>query len=252
VTVGRLLAALLDVCSFARFTPTRLPPATLRRMATTFTQNSPLPVRRAHLARVQRRAVACSASNFSVAAALASLLAMPAVQLPDLYASTPETAAAVAALTVNTGGGNAAAWDGDWRVFHAPHLRSVDALGFRFRPVRYIISAGGTHIRSDVHWSAWGAAGWLCAEGRLAQRDGAVEVLFDSFWAAGESGEAPANPFAAGGTPSNWDSVVQSVGSAGFVASLSTFPVAFLDAEAGVTVFSFPPLRTLIAAARCA
>jgi hypothetical protein len=36
----------------------------------------------------------------------------------------------------------------------------------------------------------------------------------------------------------------------GFVASLSRFPVRFMDAAAGVCVFEFPPLRTTIAARR--
>jgi hypothetical protein len=161
-----------------------------------------------------------------------------------MYSSTPAVAEAVAQLcrepplSVEA----SARWNGTWEVVHAPHLRSVDALGVRFIPVRYVLSENGRFLRSDVHWSALGASGWLCAEGELSTSGTSVDLIFRSFWTSGDSAEPRDYP--RNGTV--LDQLVQAVGTLGFVASLSRFPVSYLDEE--LAVFSFPPLRTLICA----
>jgi hypothetical protein len=43
---------------------------------------------------------------------------------------------------------------------------------------------------------------------------------------------------------------INAIGQLGFLPSLSRFPVRFMDAQAGVCVFEFPPLQTVIAARR--
>jgi hypothetical protein len=43
---------------------------------------------------------------------------------------------------------------------------------------------------------------------------------------------------------------INGIGRLGFLPSLSRFPVRFMDAQAGVCVFEFPPLQTVIAARR--
>jgi len=166
-----------------------------------------------------------------------------------MYASTPATAAAVATLSAGRpipAATTRASGDGDWRVFHAPHLRSVDVLGLRFQP-RYVVSDAGRAIRSDVHWAWAGLGGWVSAAGTLETAGSDSVVLFSDFWTSGEGAEPGALP-----EPplSGFDAFVQSVGRAGFLPSLSRFPVRFYDAAAGVTVFEFPPLRALIAAKR--
>lgn len=201
----------------------------------------------------QRGCVRASASpTGAVAAALALLLAQPGT--PDLYAATEETAAAVRTLVQSqSGAANAGAavslGDGTWEVFFGPHFRRVEALA-QFRPVRYVIS--GTRMRSDVHYSLLGAQGWLSSEGGVeANEDGSVQVLFEQFWVEGDAA-APRedNPLTNGKPVSAQTAAINAIGRAGFLPSLSRFPVLFWDSQAGVCVFEFPPLNTVIAARR--
>ena len=143
--------------------------------------------------------------------------------MPDLYAATPATAAAVEQLIASRRGAAddaaaVAAGDGTWAVFYAPHLRTSAAVGVRFRPVQYVITRGGTRVRSDVRFDALGG-GWLSAEGALRPRgDGAVDVLFETFWVerGGDAAAAPRsdNPLTSGAPVSAVDAAVNAVGAA--------------------------------------
>ena len=148
-------------------------------------------------------------------------------------------------------------------MLYAPHIRALSApLGAVARPLRYTLSANGALIRSDVRYAApLLGSGWLSAEGRLVQRaDGdGVDVLFDAFWwrPGGDARVPPvtgASPVAEGSVVAPLDALVNAIGRAAFFPSLSRFPVNFLqvDDRAGLTIFTFPPLRTTIAAARVA
>jgi hypothetical protein len=140
--------------------------------------------------------------------------------------------------------------DGVWEVAAAPHIRALAApFGATIRPLRYTISDGGRRLLSDVRWTAPYGSGWLSTEGRLELTSSSeVSLLFDSFW-TGSDGETPrVSPFLAGGQPSAWDTAVNSVGRLAFFEGLSRFPVRFLNKD--LCVFSFPPLRTDIAAVR--
>ena len=199
------------------------------------------------------RCVRAAAAQDAVAGALALLLAaQPGV--PDLYAANEQTAEAVNALVSQPQPDAAAAaalGDGRWEVLYGPHFRRVEALA-RFRPVRYVISDGGRRMRSDVHYEMFGLAGWLSTEGSVkANSDGSVNLLFETFWVDGDSEEPRAdNPLTSGAPVPASAALVNAVGKLGFLPSLSRFPVLFMDAKAGVCVFSFPPLDTVIAAKR--
>ena len=203
----------------------------------------------------RHRCVRASAvPDAAVAAALSLLLAQPGA--PDLYAATEETAAAVRTLVQSQPGpadaaAAAALGDGTWEVFFGPHFRRVEPLA-RFRPVRYVVSGGGTRMRSDVHYQLPGASGWLSTEGGVAASgDGSVSVLFETFWLEGDApAPRPDNPLTSGAPVSAQAAAINAVGRLGFVPSLSRFPVRFMDAQAGVCVFEFPPLNTVIAARR--
>ena len=197
-------------------------------------------------ARRRVRPLAASVCAFVADASVADARAA-VLSTRDLYASTPAVEEAVAILCNSPPESSVVAsglWDGTWEVVHAPHLRSVDALGVRFTPVRYVVSGTGSCCRSDVHWNFLGASGWLSAAGTLHASGVAVELLFTEFWVSGECEEA--RPFPTGSEATLLDHCIQAVGRLGFVPSLSVFPVAFLDE--GITIFSFPPLRTLICA----
>ena len=199
------------------------------------------------------RCVRAAAAQDAVAGALALLLAaQPGV--PDLYAANEQTAAAVSTLVSQPHPDATAAvalGDGRWEVFFGPHFRRVEALA-KFRPVRYVISDGGRRMRSDVHYEMLGTAGWLSTEGSVkANGDGSVNLLFETFWVEGDSAEPRAdNPLTSGAPVSASAALVNAVGKLGFLPSLSRFPVLFMDAQAGVCVFEFPPLNTVIAAKR--
>jgi hypothetical protein len=207
------------------------------------------------LARRQQRCVRASAApDAAVAAALSLLLAHSGA--PDLYAATEETAAAVNTLVQSQPGpadASAAATlgDGKWEVFFGPHFRRVERLA-KFQPVRYVISGGGTRMRSDVHFELPFASGWLSSEGGVeANGDGSVNVLFETFWLEGDSPEPRAeNPLTSGAPVPAQAAAINGIGRLGFLPSLSRFPVRFMDAQAGVCVFEFPPLQTVIAARR--
>ena len=198
---------------------------------------------------------ASAAPDAAVAAALSLLLARPGT--PDLYAATEETAAAVSTLVRSQAGQAdaskvAALGDGRWEVVYGPHFRRVEALA-QFRPVRYVISGGGTRMRSDVHFALpFAASGWLSSEGGVAANDdGSVSVLFETFWLEGDSPEPRAdNPLTSGAPVSPQTAAINALGRLGFLPSLSRFPIRFMDAQAGVCVFEFPPLQTVIAAQR--
>ena len=146
--------------------------------------------------------------------------------------------------------------DGVWEVTYAPHIRTLsEPVGVRARPLRYTLAGNGTTIRSDVLLTSasYGAA-WLCAEGRpeLSSDGSAIYVLFDSFWwRAGDAAAPPPNPLARGsGSASLFDAAVNAVGRAAFVASLSRFPVLYVDEQ--LALFRFPPLAATIAAVKVA
>jgi len=199
------------------------------------------------------RCVRAAAAQDAVAGALALLLAaQPGV--PDLYAANEQTAAAVDTLVSQPQPDAAAATalgDGRWEVFFGPHFRRVEALA-RFRPVRYVISDGGRRIRSDVHYEMLGLKGWLSTEGSVkVDDDDSVNLLFETFWVESDAEEPRAgNPLTSGAPVHASAVLVNAVGKLGFLPSLSRFPVLFMDAKAGVCVFSFPPLNTVIAAKR--
>ena len=74
---------------------------------------------------------------------------------------------------------------GVWRVFYAPHIRSLSSLAnARFDPILYIIE--GTDITSNVQYkSPLFGSGWLNTEGTVKPLDGqedVVQVLWHSVW----------------------------------------------------------------------
>lgn len=169
---------------------------------------------------------------------------------PSLYAATDATAGAVRTLAASQRGAGApaagaAAWDGCWEVFYAPHMRSVEALA-RFRPVRYVLSGGGTHMRSDVGYSFAGAAGWLSAEGDVVPRaEGGVDVLLRDFWVEPLSTGAdaplppprPENPISGGARVSALDALINAVGRAVRVCLAGSCRLAWrADRQPSVTI----------------
>lgn len=199
-----------------------------------------------------------------VAAALALLCATP-----DLYAGGDAVAAAVDVLVRSAppptdASAVLADADGEWRVVHAPHIASGSLLGTRFSPLLYTFD--GPRIRSDVRACAGGAAAWLCSEGTvepapqpggLASLAGfgseaaAIRLLFSDFWVA-PAGEGLRAPAGAPAPDAPAATLVRGLGRAAFLAPLAVFPVLFFSPSAGVCVFSFPPLRSRIAAVRAA
>jgi hypothetical protein len=97
-----------------------------------------------------------------------------------------------------------------------------------------------------------GLKGWLSTEGSVkVDDDDSVNLLFETFWVESDAEEPRAgNPLTSGAPVHASAVLVNAVGKLGFLPSLSRFPVLFMDAKAGVCVFSFPPLNTVIAAKR--
>ena len=140
---------------------------------------------------------------------------------------------------------------GTWRVVHAPHIRRLSRyFGTDFNPIRYILSPGsnessqgGGGILSNVRYeSGILGAGWLSAKGTYESIDAtSTRISFDSFWWRPNSDVPGSGPRDGALSP-----IIQSIGTLGFVPSLSRFPVDYLDDD--TCVFSFPPLSVKITA----
>jgi len=149
-------------------------------------------------------------------------------------------------------------WRGSWRVFYAPHIRTLSslALGTGF-DVQYVIgdevegeeSSKRYAIRSNVRYSnPVAGSGWLVSSGEVYAEGPQLSIVnFDEFWVdAGDGGtNVPQKPE----IKKNFlRTLVNDVGRAGFIADISRFPVLFLKDD--VCVFKFPPLNVMIAARR--
>lgn len=91
---------------------------------------------------------------------------------------------------------------------------------------------------------------WLSSTGgvRAEDGDGAVRLSMTEFWLS-PPGATP-RPASARDDTAIGDVLVNWLSRAGFVEEFSLFPVLFFDQDAGICVFSFPPLRSKIAAVR--
>jgi hypothetical protein len=151
---------------------------------------------------------------------------------------------------------------GVWEVFSAPHIVNLSNLSStRFSPIRY--SLEGEHIYSNVKFiGPLGIEGWLSAAGSIKIVDDTrVEVMFEDFWVdmggdlrlrpditRGTNTTSNTSTTSSSSSSSNttpMDSLVNTMGRAGFFPGLATFPVAFLDED--VCVFEFVPLKSTVA-----
>ena len=171
-----------------------------------------------------------------------------------LYDATPEVGTWVAEMTdegvkrrqagFQPGAYNQAAWDGTWRVKHAPHIRTLSSVFFSKFDIAYHIK--GKNIVSNVRFTTPIVSGWLNASGTVdSLNEYDSEVLFDTFWVDISKLEPSEHP-----STDVLSSVINSVGQKGFVPSLSRFPVWWLDAD--YCIFEFPPLGVNITAQRVA
>eukprot|EP00240_Pyramimonas_obovata_P015096 CAMPEP_0118923642 /NCGR_PEP_ID=MMETSP1169-20130426/2090_1 /TAXON_ID=36882 /ORGANISM="Pyramimonas obovata, Strain CCMP722" /LENGTH=221 /DNA_ID=CAMNT_0006864657 /DNA_START=350 /DNA_END=1015 /DNA_ORIENTATION=+ len=147
---------------------------------------------------------------------------------------------------------------GVWEVFYMPHIRTIaEPLGVAVKPLRYTIMPNG-EITSDVQYDAGSiplvGRNWLSSGGEVRAKSAAdVEITFDSFWVGGapEGGGPRADPSSGSEADRRpLDGLINSVGKAGFIQDIATFPVLYFSAEDDLCVFKFPPLNSAIAAYR--
>lgn len=164
----------------------------------------------------------------------------------------------VANGNVDGGISNAVRGDGVWEVCSAPHIRRLAGpVGVVFSPLRYVIDQGS--IYSHVRHRGIVPDGWLSASGVVEEGEDMVcegrirptcLIKFDRFW-VGASAATKDEPREFPTEDASFlDVVIDKVGNLGFLDGIATFPVLFYDANEGVVVFQFPPLKSDICAIR--
>ena len=208
------------------------------------------------------RASSSSSSTLTVADALNSLARHASTPGVTLYDVDDDIQLCIDILiedgSVSGGIENAVRGDGEWQVFCAPHIVNLAGpVGVRFAPLQYVIDGG--KIRSDVRHGGIVPDGWLSASGKVSATvpymlDGrerpACRIDFDTFWigASSDDKSSPRDDPNTSGDAKVVDKAINAIGKVGFLEGIATFPVLFYDADAGVVVFQFPPLKSNIAA----
>lgn len=129
---------------------------------------------------------------------------------------------------------------GSWRVVNAPHIDTLSKLALTtFSPIEYRISSNGA-IASFVRYdSQLFGSGWLCTDGTIdnvAADVPTVRIVWDRvWWKLGGDDVPPVDPEVDGNA--FLGPLVQAIGKAGFIESLSVFPVRYLDADVGIFNF---------------
>lgn len=133
---------------------------------------------------------------------------------------------------------------GSWHVVHAPHIDRLSSLLGAHFDITYSFDAGD-RIRSSVKYTGkLLGEGFLSAEGVWFPLDGdTVRVVWSDMWW---------NPGAPCPSPSSSDGalsgLVRTLGRAGMIKDLSTFPVEYLDED--LCVFLFKLTESRIAAVK--
>eukprot|EP00873_Tetraselmis_striata_P021237 jgi/Tetstr1/441501/TSEL_029732.t1 len=201
------------------------------------------------------RAAASSPQAGTAASELAEEL-RSAGRSPNLMSASPELEARVEALLAGSEAGAPASQalelgNGQWEVFYMPHIKTIAGpLGLQVQPLRYTVQGGKT-LQTDVRMGIGpGLSMWLSSTGgvRPEEGDAAVRLSMTEFWLS-PPGATP-RPVSDRDDNATGDVLVNWLSRAGFVEEFSLFPVLFFDADAGICVFSFPPLRSKIAAVR--
>ncbi|KAL4518628.1 hypothetical protein Ndes2437B_g00717 [Nannochloris sp. 'desiccata'] len=165
----------------------------------------------------------------------------------------------------NPGTATMTSGSGHWNVIHAPHINRMSSiLGTKF-DISYTMATPGDNAErystatpsppqfySNVRYeSPLFGSGWLSASGRLfSTENDSVELHFDTFWVDIGGEKSDLRPFITKETTNTGDEIVTALGRITFFEGLAKFPVLYLDTDAGVSVFRFPPLRSNIAVVR--
>ena len=168
-------------------------------------------------------------------------------------------------VVIDPGTATMASGSGHWNVIHAPHINRMSSiLGTKFN-ISYTMATprdnGEIHntttrsppqFYSNVRYeSPFFGSGWLSASGRLFSNESdSVELHFDTFWVDQGGEKSDLRPFITEETMNLGDKIISTIGRVTFFEGLARFPVLYLDTDAGVSVFRFPPLRSNIAVVR--
>lgn len=124
-------------------------------------------------------------------------------------------------------------------MVYAPHIETLQRLGrTKFDPIGYDLS--GDTIVSNVGYESFFGKGWLNAAGTFSSVDDTVtRIDFDDFsWNVGKDQPSLAD------NESVLPALIRGIGRAGFLPSISQFPVEYLDND--LCIFKFPPLGVRI------
>lgn len=143
---------------------------------------------------------------------------------------------------------------GTWRVIYAPHITTLSKIllgGGRFDPILYDMRSNGkivSHVRYEI--PIIGESGWLSVSGTYGSEDEdkVCRVDFDEAWIKRNSDDDDDSPYPDINAvpPSLFKKIIQNLGRAGFIDSVSIFPVSYLDND--TIVFDFQLLGTRICA----
>lgn len=133
---------------------------------------------------------------------------------------------------------------GTWRVVHAPHIDTLSKLALATFDIQYHITADGG-IGSYVRYhSPFVGAGWLCTDGTIEnevdsspQDPPSVRIVWDRVWWVPKDDYRRGPPTDPEANDVVLRDVVQAIGKAGFIESLSVFPVRYVDESLGIFNF---------------
>ena len=212
-----------------------------------------------------------SASNISQQQQQASQNLLNVIQNKDSTPTEAQLQAAVDTLLStengisNPGPVTLTSGSGNWNVVHAPHINRMSSiLNTKFN-ISYTlapnatspVSASSTAETTPQFWSTVKyesplfGSGWLSASGRLLSAgNDSLELRFDTFWVDEGSEKSKLRPFLTQETMNSGDKIITAIGKLTFFEGLARFPVLYLDTDAGVSVFRFPPLKSNITVVR--
>ena len=126
---------------------------------------------------------------------------------------------------------------GCWQVIHAPHLAALSNFALsKFRPIQYYLT-DDLKMASSVRYNSFVFGyGWLSTSGYYeidTENNGNVKIVWDKAWWNPEFLDRPTPP-EDGFLPG----LIQSLGTAGFIESLSVFPIGYVDEDLVVFYFS--------------
>jgi hypothetical protein len=226
-----------------------------------FLATAPMPVEQppaiVHVSRsaakpMLRPAVAAATAMEPRMSAASADVASPSARVAALVESgagrtDPELAAEVKSL-LSTASPPSSALDwsdvaGTWKVVHAPHIDTLSKLAMASFDIQYKITPEGSIASYVRYYSPIVGAGWLCTDGFIANEptteaaSSSVRIVWDQIWWVPSDDYRSGPPTDPQAEDAALPKIVQAVGKAGFIESLSVFPVRYVDAR--VAIFNF-------------